>query len=157
MCGRRFERKLEPAFQVTPWIAEFYNTLSNLPFLLIGLWRYNELALLDETVLVEQLRFLYALYIACGVCSAIHHATTPRWTILIDWIPISTSILLILKFHFVVYFGVVSWFKLGLAMAMLVNDHVYTTVNVPWGHCFWHVLAAFSIDACYQDALSSTA
>lgn len=154
MCrGSKYERKLEPAFRVSPWIAEFYNTLSNLPFILIGLWRLHELDCSDDDVLCQQVFLLYALYVACGVCSAIHHASTPKWTIVIDWFPIAVSILLVLKFNFLSYFGFVSWFKVSLAGVMLFNDHVYTTINVPWGHCVWHVLAAFAIDACYQDVV----
>ncbi len=146
---------MEPAFVVSPYIAEFWNTLSNLPFVIIGLLRLNQLDCHDRDVQCQEVWSLYVLFVACGVCSAIHHASTPRWTIVIDWIPIATSIGLMLKYQVLFSVGVVSWFKVGVAFAVLVNDHVYTTVNVPWGHCFWHVLAAFSIDACYQDVLAS--
>jgi hypothetical protein len=144
MC--RYPRKLEPNFVVSRHIAEFWNTLSNLPFVVLGVLR-----------LVEgqqpELQYAYQLMILAGIASAIHHATTPKWTIVIDWIPIVLSMVHIWTMG---YYGFISWatyFKFTLALVVLVTDHIWTLVPVPWGHVMWHLLAAYSIDDLYQDVI----
>lgn len=155
MCNRKYERKLEPFYQVTPFIAEFWNTLSNAPFVIIGLWRLYELSEIEVWPMgvhhFDQLVFVYGLYALCGLCSGIHHATSARWTIIIDWIPIAISLIANFYFGFWTHLGFVSLFKVLLALAVFLSDHVCTPINVPWGHCMWHILAAFAIDSCYQD------
>ncbi len=138
-------RQLErPFYSISPWIAEFWCTLSNLPFILIGglrLWEGTEIPL------------FYWLFLGAGFCSSFHHASCPTWswTIVIDWLPISVSILLGL------YEGVfwtvqsVTLLKVAIAFLILLTDHWYTPVPVPWGHSFWHILAAFAFDEVYQD------
>lgn len=159
VANRKFERKLEPFFQVTPWIAEFWNTLSNLLFIIIGLARLYELSEIEvwpmEEVGINQLKLAYGLYTICGIASAIHHATTPRWTIVIDWMPIAISIGLNLYFGFLWSVGFASVFKVLLALSVLFSDHICTPINVPWGHCMWHLLAALAIDSCYQDVFKA--
>lgn len=79
----RFERRLELPFgAIVPWIAEFYNTVSNAPFVLLSLLRLLEG---DNS---PDIHHAYILLALVGIGSGIHHATTPKWTIVIDWIPI---------------------------------------------------------------------
>ena len=139
-----FKRKSEPHYEVTPYIAEFWNTLSNLPFILIGILRISTLEDAPDSLLL-----LYVLYIFCGVCSGFHHAIDKGWTLVVDWVPISLSILLNVWSGVYLCVDSVSAFKLLLSLVVLVTDHVWTPMKVPWGHVVWHLLAAFSIDSFY--------
>lgn len=146
MCSpKAYQRKLEPFYQLSPYIAEGWNTVSNLPFIIIGLLR------LCQAYLPHDTRVLYTLMLYCGIGSALHHASGLRWTIVIDWIPISLSIFCNLYFGTWLQFSLVSLFKAALALGALALDHIWTPINVPYGHCVWHVLAALAMDACYQD------
>lgn len=136
---QQFERKLEPQFTHTKWIAEFWNTVSNLPFILLGLIRLQ-----NET----QLKLHYQLMIFTGICSAIHHATTQKWTLVIDWIPIAGSILL--NLNYLSFMGLPEALILLMALIWLLTDHVVTPMPPPWGHVVWHIMAAYSIDIFYQ-------
>jgi dihydroceramidase len=138
----QFERQREEFYQVVPYIAEFWNTVSNLPFILIGLYRLKN---------GTSLGLLYVLYALAGVCSGIHHATTPKWTIIIDWIPIASTIVIVLHYGMWRFLSMNSVGKLSIALTALVLDHVWTPLPVPWGHVLWHLLAAWSIDAAYQE------
>jgi hypothetical protein len=146
-----FMRKLEqPLFWHCPCIAEFYNTLSNLPFIAIGLLRlYSEDVLWEYPT--EPWMRLYWLMVAAGVCSAVHHATVPYWTIVVDWLPILAS------GGYCVWLGVLplisygTWFKMGLAFVIMVDDQLITRIPVPFGHVFWHITAAYAVDSMYQD------
>jgi len=167
MCGfdgfdcldnRKYRRQLELQYSHCRYIAEWFNTWSNLPFLLIG---FSRLWLEDgNTRLPAELVLLYQLYIGAGIASGIHHAVMFPFSILVDWVPISCSIILLLYYAFAynnpiwLCLTLSTWVKLLIALTMLWNDHVYTTIPVPFGHCFWHILAAFSIDASYQDFLA---
>jgi len=136
-----YKRKLEPFFQISSYVAEFWNTISNAPFIIIGLLR-----LMEGTDLETE----YKLMVLAGIASAIHHATTPRWTILIDWAPIAWSCFHILRSNYLLYLSPTAIFEILLAFFILVTDHVYTYIPVPWGHVFWHIVAALSIDCAYQ-------
>ena len=94
----------EASFWCSTMIAEFWNTISNFPFIIIGLIRLTE-------SLDEPLWTLYVLFVLAGVASAIHHATETKWTIILDWIPIALSLGLGLYEGIYVYFSIVSWFK----------------------------------------------
>jgi len=137
-----FPRKLEKFYEILPFIAEFWNTISNLPFVMIGILRLIE----GTPAYVE-----YTLYILIGFGSFIHHATPQYWTIVIDYIPIFSSIYYFWKMG---YFYLLSWanyFQLGLAFVFLLCDHILVYVRPPWGHVFWHVLVAVSIDGGIQE------
>ena len=151
--SRRFARKLEqPLFWHCPCVAEFYNTLSNFPFIVIGLLRlYNYDALTEFPS--EPLEKLYWMMVAAGIGSAIHHATVPSWTIVIDWVPILASSGYCLYLGVLPFISCTTWFKIGLSFLVLFDDHIITRIPVPWGHVMWHVLAAFSVDSIYQDCV----
>ena len=138
---RLFNRRLEPFFQHSLCIAEFWNTISNLPFVIIGLLRLYEGTKLPN---------FYILMILAGLASAIHHATTPKWTIVIDWIPIALSIVLVLYTGVWQFISITSWFQLLLAFSTLLADHIYHLMPVPWGHVVWHLVASLAIDNAYQ-------
>lgn len=137
-----FARRRERYFSNSKYVAEFYNTISNLPFILIGLVR-----LYEKTELVT----LYWLMISAGIASGIHHMMVQKWTIILDWIPIVLSIVVLFKmsvFHLISY-G--SWMQVIIAVLVLYADHVHQLMPVPWGHVCWHLLAALAIDNTYQD------
>lgn len=85
-----------------------------------------------------------------GVCSALHHASGQKWTIIIDWIPIAASIRYVVQHRLWDDLSMGSVLRLMIALGSLVVDHVWTPFPVPWGHVAWHLLAALSIDAAYQ-------
>jgi hypothetical protein len=137
-----FPRKLEKFYTHSMHIAEFWNTLSNIPFVLIGIYRLWQ---------GTPLTLLYFLYTMAGVCSGFHHASPHKWTIIIDWIPIATSVVIVYSTGVLWSISISTMFWIMLAFATLINDHVYTSIPVPWGHVLWHLLAAYSIDRAYQD------
>jgi len=138
-------RRLEPFFQVTPLMAEFWNAMSNLPLVMFGASR------LASEDMPSPLPTFYTLMVLAGVCSFIHHATTPKWTIVIDWLPIASSILLGLYHEIVYCVSLTTCLKCLLAFASLIVDHHFVLMGVPWGHAVWHILAAYSLDSVYQD------
>ena len=158
---RLWGRKKEvPLFGRFRWIAEFWNTLSNLPFIVIGVLRLYALQEIQHTGGGTALQFverreavllLYRLYTCAGIASGFHHMCNYSWTIIVDWIPIFLSMLIFLTEGFLPLVSVVSWFKLVLAFYVLLTDHMNTIVPVPFGHVMWHLLAALAIDAAYQD------
>lgn len=147
MC-RHYERKLEQFHTHTPWIAEFWNTVSNLPFILIGIIRLETQSKDPKWFNSCPLQLQYQLMIFTGICSAIHHATTQKWTIIVDWIPIAFSILL--NLNYLSYAELPEILILLVALIWLLIDHVVTPMPVPWGHVVWHIMAAYSVDAFYQ-------
>ena len=145
-----YPRKLESSYSHTKYIHEFWNTISNLVFVIIGIIRLYDAEIYEQ----EDLFNLYVLYTMAGFCSGIHHATHYKMTIIIDWIPISGSIIYICyNYYLLHYISLVSWIKIITALFVLMTDHVCTPVNVPWGHVFWHVFAGFAIDSAYTDIL----
>lgn len=144
MC-KNYSRKLETKYTHSLYIAEFWNTISNLPFIIIGILRLIEL----EPNYFE-LEYLYTFMVLAGFASGFHHAMHEKWTILIDWIPILISIYLFIHYDLLQFVSYASLFQFGLAMFVLLTDHIYTTIPVPWGHVMWHILACFSIDSIYQ-------
>lgn len=140
MC-KQYERKLEKSYAISAYIAEFWNTVSNLPFIIIGLLRLYEGTELSQ---------LYFLMILAGICSGIHHATTPRWTIVVDWTPIFMSFLYIFYQGLYTYLSYTAIFQVILALFILVTDHIITYIPVPWGHVMWHIVASLAVDCSYQ-------
>lgn len=136
-----FARRLETPGSL---LAEPMCTLSNLWFVLLGLTRLW---------MIGEWHTGYVLLVAAGFCSAYHHATYPRWTIVIDWVPISLSL------AYVWYGGVLwaatlaTWLKIISALAFLVEDHVTKLLPVPWAHTIWHILASWAVDDLYWDKL----
>ena len=162
MCGSciredGYERPLEePLFGVFPCIAEFWNTVSNAPFVVIGSLRL----ILYHVMMSQVMQILYGLYICAGVLSAFHHASAPRWrkrTIILDWLPILVSIVILIATEdgrtTLAHTMVVSWVKFAIAICILISDHLCLPIPPPWGHSFWHVLVAFSIDQLYADSI----
>lgn len=151
-----WERKTEQRrWAAVPCIAEPLNTVSNALFSLLAVVRLAELSAV-VTPLHPSVPTLYKIMFAAGICSAIHHGTTPKWTIVIDYIPIVSGVGLGL------YVGVLhttTWGTLtavAFAFAVLLSDHVWTPIPVPWGHCFWHFLAALAFDRVIWDFHTAT-
>jgi len=146
---KQWARKHEAHYKTTRFICEFWNTISNLVFVVIGFMR---LADEDLYLYYDELVVLYTLFTLAGFCSGIHHALNFKYTIFIDWLPIASSIMYLLyNNHLLEYITLVSWFKIVLAFVVLTTDHIWTPINVPWGHVFWHILIGFAIDSAYQD------
>jgi hypothetical protein len=152
-------RKLEPdLYGHSGYVAEWWNTISNILFVAIGVLRYRE-AIANKTWAQKRapkgyvLPRLWLLFAAAGVCSAFHHSQRMRWTIIVDWIPIAASAILLVLGHRYLLHRVswAAWFGLAFALAVLTTDHVCTILPPPWGHMLWHVSAAFSIAQAYRD------
>ena len=141
----KYKRENEQFYNVTPHIAEFWNTLTNLPFILIGL--YNILFY----SLNLNLTIAYLLLIACGIGSGIHHASPHEWTLIIDWVPILSSIGFVLWSGIIYSISFISIMYTILAFSVLLTDHIFTPIPVPWGHCLWHILAAVTVNSIYSD------
>ena len=124
---------------------EKWNTISNLPFIVIGLCRLKQWE--DD----EDMMMLYYFYLMAGVCSGIHHALSFRGSLILDWIPILFSIGLWVYYELWSYISWGTWVQVALALAILLTDHLVQLVPVPWGHVMWHIAAAQSIDSAYQD------
>ena len=146
-CKSISTRVPEAHYTHSRYVAEWWNTLSNLPFVAIGLAR-----LYAGTPLV----LLYTLFTAAGVCSAFHHARPDHWTLVVDWVPIALSAVVCTWNGVVWAASSATLFKVALAFAVLVCDNTFAwPMPVPWGHVMWHVLAAYSIDSVYCDYVSS--
>lgn len=143
----------EEFYKVLPFIAEFWKTISNLPFIILGLYH-----LLHDS-LNSKLKVVYSLLVCAGFCSAFHHATNYEcilcskkitWTLIIDWIPILTSAVYICVTKMINSFTINSWIFLGISILWLFIDNVFAPLK-HWGHCIWHVLIAFAISHAYED------
>lgn len=144
----KYERRRESFYDKSRFIAEYYNTLSNLPFIIIGFMRILEM----DREHNDHVLILYLLYIACGFCSGIHHMLPFKWSIVIDYVPIVMTIYyFICNYEILIFISLASWFKILLSLLILFNDHVYRTIIVPWGHVMWHLMASMSIDSAYMD------
>lgn len=135
-------RQLESLHTHSTYIAEFYNTLSNLPFIILGLVRLY---------CGTKLAVLNVLLVAAGICSGIHHCFIFRGSIILDWIPIASSIIYIVYYQLYMLLSAASIIKGLIALAVLYVDHEYTIVPVPFGHVAWHLLAAFAVDSAYAE------
>lgn len=144
MCKTSFERKRECLYTHSNNIAEWWNTISNIPFIVFGIMGVMSVSTNDLTI-------LYILMIAAGFASGIHHAMNYYWTILLDWFPITLSIMFWIQFNVFSALTMTTWFMLLLSFTVLLNDHVVTTVPVPWGHVMWHVFISFSVVSAYKD------
>jgi len=155
--AQRCQRKKEKPYTHCRWIGESYNTLTNLPFIVCGLYRlYGS----SGHPLNPTLTLLYYLAILAGICSAIHHACAHipnnRWSIYVDWLPIASSIF-VLEYNYglMALLGMLSFSTVILvciSFALLLSDHLYTPLPVPIGHCLWHICAACAMDGVYQNA-----
>lgn len=152
-----------PVFGVVSFVAEFWNTLSNFAFILFGLVRLIEIFASDDSgdrFMIGMV--LYGLYTLAGCASAFHHAAPlnwRRWTIVIDWIPISSSILTIICWPacwpLLLNIRTISWVKVGIALLTLLSDHICLVLPVPVGHALWHILIAYATNNLYDDMLRS--
>jgi hypothetical protein len=134
-----YKRVQEPAYAVSDHIHEFYNTLTNIGFILIGvarLWKIHDHA--DDVII-----YLYVNYIFLGIGSGIHHAINHKYSIVIDWIPISFLIFQFLYYGVLHYVDLVGIIQFLLAIIVLFIDHFKKLGTL---HPFWHLLAAFALD-----------
>jgi hypothetical protein len=138
-------RRPEPAYHKSAYIYEFYNTLSNLPFIFIGLARLAESN--NSNNITNK---LYLAMVFCGVCSGIHHAVNFRGSIILDYIPIVYSLIYLTNMGLWYKINPISVGLATLALFILFLDHIVQLMPVPWGHVMWHVCAAYAMDSCYQ-------
>lgn len=150
-CGK-FERVREKNYAVTPYISEFFCTITNVPFIIVGLYNLYYLSPTD----FEIMHTLYWLMVFAGIASGIHHAFIFRGSIILDWIPIASSILLLVynfNFKILTFVTFTSWIKFTIALAILLSDHLCTPLKVPIGHCAWHLAACWAVNSMYRDLL----
>lgn len=136
------ERTRETGYTHSPHVHEFWCSISNLPFIGIGLLRLYE----------GDLVVPYILYIIMGCFSFIHHATKSDRTIILDWIGIIALQYEVFRLAFYESIQLVTVFQTLLSFLVLLDDHFFQhVIPVPWGHTFWHILASFTIDNLLQD------
>lgn len=149
------ERRLEPFFQNSNYVAEFWNTISNFPFMIIAILRliesHNPPYINQSQPDLSKIGQAYTYLFFVGLGSSIHHATTPKWTIIIDWIPILGFIYHIITTFDLYLLSNTVIFELFLSLTVLFIDHSTDIIPVPWGHVFWHPLAAISLDSMIQN------
>ena len=143
-----FFREREKFYQVTPYIAEFWNTISNILLILVGVYR---LFTQDMSLLSQQ---LYTLMILCGFCSGIHHATPQDWTIVIDWIPIASSIYIVFMNNVIFYMDTYTIVVTAIVITWFLSDQFLHLTDPRIGHSLWHIGAAFALDAIYQSYMN---
>ena len=148
---RKFSRRLEPQIR-GGYFAEKWNTLSNFLFVVIGLCRIYQW---HEEYDFADVMILYTLFSLAGVCSGIHHAFHFRYSIVLDWIPISTSLIFCGYYQVWRFVSLGSWVQIFTALGILFNDHVFQTIMPPWGHVMWHITAAMAIDHAYCDYIAA--
>jgi hypothetical protein len=143
----------EEFYKVSPYIAEFWKTISNLPFIVLGTYH---LILYSPNI---NLQVVYSLLIIAGIFSGFHHATNYKcmmcsheitWTLIIDWIPILISVIYIIVTRMFLTFGIGSLIFIGVSILWLLIDNVFAPF-AHWGHCIWHILIAFAISNAYED------
>lgn len=147
---RLVTRVEEKEYTHSPRVREWFCTWSNVPFTLIATLRLLNGFSGDLTGL---LTVLYGLLAAAGVCSAIHHGTPGHATLVIDWLPIATSLTIVFWNGLLAY---AQWSTVAMALftlAWLLLDHIRPVTPAPWGHVLWHVSAAWAADSLYQDLL----
>jgi hypothetical protein len=134
-----YKRRLEPA---SAYIFEFWNTISNIPFILFGVTRLCE---------GTELTGFYVLLILCGICSGIHHAIDFPYSVVLDWTPISIALAGILYHQVYLALTLTTWLKIVISITILLTDHILQPMPPPFQHVIWHISAAFSADAALQD------
>jgi Ceramidase len=154
VAGKRWDRKWElPLFGRVPWMAEFWNTISNAPFVLIGVTRYVETLYRSPCGRSDAMPTLWLLLAVSGLCSAAHHSLLRSWSLRLDQLPIALSVAYVLlgHTHLLLWVSPTSYLCVALALGVLVADHIWTPIPVPWGHVIWHLMAAFAFSSAYQD------
>lgn len=152
----KYSPKLENLYTKSLYID--YNTIPNLPFIIFGLSRLYELYQFHEDVCLDyyecrlitlnMLYTLYILYTFLGICSGIHNAFHFKYSIIIEYIPITLTIIYFLMNPFLFYFiSFISYIKLFIYFLILISDYLYTPILIP----FAHLLASYSLDSVYQD------
>ena len=148
--GRMVTRHPEAAFTHSRWIHEWFCTWSNVWFVVLGAFR-----LADTQADERELIVLYALLVLAGVCSAVHHATVTPLTLILDWIPIASSVVLCLWWGVYLHARASTVAACSATLLWVVVDHVHPVMPIPWGHVIWHMSAAWAADALYSDFASS--
>jgi len=163
---RFLKRRHEKPFrQYSPYIAETWNTLSN-----IGFWigaMYLHYTVQSPTlanvyiglVPANTRSWLTVLMVLVGLCSGIHHAICDRYerySLVLDWIPIVMSILTFLSIDTSCcgVFGPTSWVTIcicTMALVFLISDHACRLLPPPIGHVLWHFTAALAMTMVYRD------
>lgn len=146
-------RHLEQPSYKHHWLpAETYNSISNIPFMIIAILRLYQVDVEEEYVVSTEHAMFYHIMFWIGICSFIHHMTLKYWTIVLDWTPICICLYVCVQANMTHAATSVSWFQGGLAFLFLINDHLtLPIIPVPWGHSFWHILAAMATDSFFQD------
>jgi len=141
-------RERQPELKRWYCIAEPINTLSNCAFSILAILRC--IYPMPQHTLI-----LYNCLFAAGLCSAFHHATpfSWKWTIVIDYLPIVIGVSYGWYTSIIAQITPATLFLIILSFACLLADHIWTPIPVPWGHSFWHILAAIAFDATIQDSL----
>lgn len=138
------KRQPEPYFTHSPMIAEWYNTWSNLGFVLCGLYGLQFYSTIEA-------KTMSLCLVLCGLCSMIHHALADyEMFIILDLMPIVISLYYAYQFELVQALSGFEGFCIGAALGLLLMDHAGPLLIPPWGHVLWHLAAAGAAFVSYQ-------
>ena len=155
-----FKRRHERYHTYSPYIAESWNTFSNIAFVWGAAFLSDDAQFAGAVLVAHETRkLLVALMAMIGICSGIHHALCDRYdryTLVLDWIPIVASMITLSSVDTaaVGFFGPTSmstFIVCGVALAFLITDHVCHVLPPPIGHVIWHVTAALGMTMLYWD------
>ena len=137
----------ERPYKRSRWIREWHCAWSSVPFVCIAWAR-----LYFDALVTGRVRVLYHLLWWIGSCSFAHHATRPnRVTVPMDWIPITGTLLCVIHWDVVFAVKPVTAAMCIAAFLWLLWDQIRAPIPSPWGHVIWHITAALTLDALYQN------
>jgi len=172
MCPCRHRQGEIPYYSHFSFIAETWNILSNLSFIIGSVYCHmlindilKEHEIYPESVIRTPIPFgaiqsLVLLQFIIGVCSGIHHALCDRYahiTIFIDWAPIAMTIVILLSQDVLLLWHLMSYpalFTMLLAFCFLADDHI--TQYCKKSHMYWHLLMGLGVAMWFVDIIRET-
>lgn len=118
----------EDWYQYTPYVAEFWCTVSNVAFIYSGIVNHS-----PELVLA-------------GVASAVSHAIPKQWLLQIDKIGVLVVAMRALREYQVLFKNPKLLIPLAGAISLnLIDAHLARSTGATWPHLVWHCASAYLV------------